>query len=263
MIIDFHSHIWPDSIAPRALGGNVPEMELFGDGTVAGLAATQDSAGIDRSVCLVVANTPAQLASANKFAGSLDRSRFIPFGSIHPLVTPDENLRHLRENTVKGVKLHPVFQRFRLDDPTLYDTLAALEGEFCVITHVGDGGGGDGTNCTPQMVASIARTFPRLALVACHFGGYHQLGEAEGALANVAVMIDTSWPPGLATLDPQTVRETIRRHGVERVLFASDWPTAAPAAEIAAIRSLGLHDDETTMILGGNAQTLLGIGDDA
>lgn len=237
-------------------------MVLFGDGTVAGLAAAQDEAGIGRSVCLTVANTPTQLTSVNKFAGSLDRSRFIPFGSIHPLVSPEENVRHLRENHLSGVKLHPIFQGFRLDDPALFETLAALEGEFCVITHVGDGGGGDGTTCTPLMVAAIAANFPRLELIACHFGGFHHLVEAKEALANVSVMIDTSWPPSLSTLDPKTVRETVRRHGVERVLFASDWPTAAPAAEIAAIRSLGLDDDETAMILGGNAQALLGIHGD-
>ena len=261
MIVDFHNHVWPDAIAYRALGGNIPGMELFGDGTVAGLAAAQDEAGVDRSVCLTVANTPSQLASANRFAGSLDRSRFIPFGSIHPQVSPEENLAHLRENKVAGVKLHPVFQGFALDDPALFDTLAALEGEFCVITHVGDGGGGDGSTCTPQMVATIATTFPRLALVACHFGGYHFLDEANVALADIAIMIDTSWPPSVATLDPRTVRETIRRHGVERVVFASDWPTAKPSAEIAAIRSLGLDDDETALILGGNAQALLGLVD--
>jgi predicted TIM-barrel fold metal-dependent hydrolase len=261
MIIDFHNHVWPDDIAPRALGGNIPGMALFGDGTVAGLSAVQDEAGIDRSICLAVANTPAQLTSANRFAGSLDRSRFIPFGTIHPLATPEENVRHLRENKLPGVKLHAVFQGYRLDDPALYETLAALEGEFCVIAHVGDGGGGDGTTCTPQMVAAIARNFPRLDLVACHFGGYHRLEDAKEALTDISIMIDTSWPPSVATLDAKVVRETVRRHGVERVLFASDWPTASPKAEIAAIRSLGLDDDETAMILGGNAQALLAITD--
>jgi predicted TIM-barrel fold metal-dependent hydrolase len=261
MIVDFHNHVWPDHIASRALGGNIPGMKLFGDGTVAGLAAVQDEAGIDRSVCLNIANTPAQLASANRFAGSLDRSRFIPFGSIHPLVTPEENLATLRENNVAGVKLHPVFQGFRLDDPALYETLSALEGEYCVITHVGGGGGGDGSACTPEMVAAIATTFPKLDLVACHFGGYHFLDEANVALKDVPIIIDTSWPPSIATLDPSLVRETIRRHGVQRVVFASDWPTANPAAEITAIRALGLREDELAMILGGNAQALLGLQD--
>jgi predicted TIM-barrel fold metal-dependent hydrolase len=257
VIIDFHSHVWPDSVAPRALGGNIPNMQLFGDGTAKGLALAQDEAGIDFSVCLAVANTPAQLTAANNFAGSLDRTRFIPFGSIHPAATPEENLRHIRENSLPGVKLHAVFQGYRLDDPALYETLAALEGEVCVIAHVGDGGGGDGTNCTPAMVAQIAKTFPRLDLIACHFGGYHHLRDAREALEGVSIMIDTSWPPSVAELDPMSVREIIRRHGVERVLFASDWPTASPKAELEAINNLGLQPEELSMVLGGNAQRLL------
>jgi len=261
MIIDFHTHIWPVAVARKALGGNVPDMPLFGDGTIRGLTMAQDEAGIARSVCLAVANTPAQLTAANGFVGSLDRQRFIPFGSVHPRASPDENLRHLDDNRVRGVKLHPIFQNYRLDDPALLDTLAALEDRYCVIVHVGDGGGGDGSTCTPAMLASIARTFPDLPLVACHFGGYHRLDEAEDALRGVAVMIDTSWPPSLAELEPGRVREAIRRHGVERVLFASDWPTASPVDEIAAVRALGFHDDETELILGGNARTLLGIDD--
>lgn len=259
MIIDFHTHVWPDAVARRALGGNIPDMSLFGDGTVAGLAQAQDEAAVDRSVCLAVANTAQQLEAANGFVGMLDRSRFIPFGSVHPDAPADVNLGHLRANGVAGVKLHAIFQGYRLDDPRLYDTLAALEGEFCVIAHVGEGGGSDGAPCTPRMVADIARAFPRLALVACHFGGFHRFAEAEQELAGLPVLVDTAWPPSLADLDPATVRERVRRHGVERVLFASDWPTASPAAEIEAVRRLGLDDDEVSMVLGGNACALLGI----
>jgi hypothetical protein len=261
VIVDFHSHVWPDAVARKALGGNVPDMPLFGDGTVAGLAAAQDEAHIDRSVCLAVANTPDQLAAANQFIGSLDRNRFVPFGSVHPRATPEENLHHLRSNRVAGVKLHPVFQGYRLDDPGLYDTLEALQGEFCVIAHVGDGGGADGTSCTPAMLADIARAFPQLALVACHFGGYHRLEEADEALAGLSLLVDTAWPPSLAELHPAVVRDRIRHHGVERVLFASDWPTASPATEVTAIRRLGLHPDEETLVLGGNACALLGLDD--
>jgi predicted TIM-barrel fold metal-dependent hydrolase len=43
------------------------------------------------------------------------------------------------------------------------------------------------------------------------------------------------------------------------VVFGSDWPMADPAAEIAAIRNLGLTDDEVDGILGGNVARLLGL----
>jgi predicted TIM-barrel fold metal-dependent hydrolase len=259
VIIDAHNHVWPDHVAAKALGGNIPDMPLFGDGTVAGLSAAQSEAGIDYSVCLAIANTPKQLETANTFVGSLDRTKFIPFGTIHPDVSPEDNLAVLRANGMRGVKLHPVFQNFRLDDPALFDVLGALEGEFPVIAHVGEGGGGDGSTCTPAMLRKMAKAFPKLDLIACHFGGYHRQAEAAEEVLGLPVMLDTSWPPSVASLDKDAVREVIRRHGVERIVFASDWPTASPAAEVAAIRDLGLDDDETDAILGNNLARVLGL----
>ena len=257
-IIDAHNHVWPDKVAEKALGGNIPGMEVFGDGKVSGLLKVKQEAGIDLSVCLAVANTAAQVESANRFIGGLDREHFIPFGTIHPDMAPEENLEHLRANKVEGVKLHPVFQKFRLDDRALWDVLGALAGEFPTIIHVGAGGGGDGSTCTPAMLRDIVLAFPELDVIACHFGGYHMLDDAEESVIGLPVLLDTAWPPSLAALDPATVRDLIRRHGVERVVFSSDWPTASPAAEVEAIRALGLDDDETAAVLGGNMARLLG-----
>lgn len=258
MIVDVHNHVWPDHVAPRALAGNVPGSELFGDGTAAGLVAAQDEAGVDLSVCLAVANHPGQVETANAFVGSLDRSRFVPFGTIHPGLAPEDNLASLRAHGVKGVKLHPIFQGYSLDDPALLPVLEALAGEFCVIAHVGEGAGADGTACTPEMVRDIAAAVPSLTLIACHFGGYHRLAQAE-CLLGTSVHFDTAWPPTLGALDPGPLRDLIRRHGVEKVLFASDWPTASPAAELAVLRGLGLDDDELEAVCGGNAVRLLGL----
>jgi len=259
MIIDLHNHVWPDHVAARALGAGVPGMRLFGDGTVAGLAAAQDEAGVNYSVCLAVASVPGQVERANAFVGGLDRDRFIPFGTIHPGLSPEENLRHLRAAGVRGVKLHPTFQHYRLDDPALLAVLDALAGEFPVIAHVGAGGGGDGSSASPAMVRAIVRAVPRLTLIACHFGGYQMLDDAEDTLVGQPVMFDTSWPPSLGGLDPARVRALIERHGPQNVLYASDWPTASPAAEIAAIRALGLCAADTALVLGGNAARLLGL----
>lgn len=259
MIIDAHNHVWPDAVAKKALSGNVPDMMYFGDGTVTGLAAVQEQDGIDRSVCLAVANTPDRVESANRFIGSLDRERFIPFGTIHPGLDPAENLASLHEHQVLGVKLHPVFQQYRLDDPALWDVLELLQGQFPVIIHVGEGGGGDGTACTPQMVRAILDRFPALEVIACHVGGYHRLDDAEDHLIGTRCYLDTSWPPSLASAPTERVLDMMSRHGFDRVLFASDWPTASPGREVAAIRDLGLDDQTTSGILGGNVARLLNI----
>ncbi len=256
MIVDVHCHVWPDAVASRALGASIPDMPLRGDGTVAGLTAAQEEAGVDLSVCLSIATRADLVERANKFAGSLDPTRFVGFGTVHLGLPPDENLAILRATGVRGVKLHPTFQRFALDDPAVLDVLEALAGEFPVITHVGAGGGGDGSGATPRMVRDIARSLPHLDLIACHFGGFKML-EESAELIGENVLLDTSWPPSLATLDPRRVRGIVQRHGVERVLFASDWPTASPRDEIAAIRALGLAEEDEALVLGGNAQRVL------
>lgn len=259
MIIDGHTHVWPDKIAARALAGSVPDLERMGDGTVSGLAAAMERGGIDRAVCLAVANTGAQVEAANAFAGGLDPSRFVGFGSVHPDLSPEENVASLERHGLRGVKLHPFFQHYALDDPRLWDTLDALQGRFVVVTHVGAGSDPDANaRCTPQMLVDLARRFPRLDVVACHFGGYRLLEEAEELVAGLGVHVDTSWPPSLDQLDPARVRALIERHGPDRVVFSSDWPMADPGREVEAVRSLGLSDDDTEAVLGGNLARLLG-----
>ena len=83
--------------------------------------------------------------------------------------------------------------------------------------------------------------------------------QAQELIVGAPVLLETSWPPSVATLDPQVVRDLIRRHGVDRVVFGTDWPMTDPAAEIAAIRALGLEPDEEAAILGGNLARLLGL----
>lgn len=259
MIIDLHNHVWPDKVAARALGGAIPDMPLRGDGTVAGLYSAQEEAGIDYSVCLAIANEPEHVERTNTYIGGLDRSRLVPFGTIHPRRSVSDNLASLRAAHVAGVKLHPTFQKYRLDDPALLEVLEALAGEFPVIAHVGAGGGGDGSGATPMMVRDIVRNLPKLTMIACHYGGYHNLDEAMRTLLGEPVYFDTSWPPSLATLDPMLLRTIITKHGSDRIVFASDWPTASPVAEIRALHALDLPEADLGLILGGNAERILAL----
>jgi hypothetical protein len=260
MVIDGHCHVWPDAVAERALAGSVSDLRRFGDGKVSTLQSVMEAAGIDRAVCLGVANTPDRVEAANRFAGSLDRSRFIGFGSIHPGLSADENVASLRAHGLCGAKVHPFFQQYSLDDPKLWEIFAAMEGEFTVIAHVGAAGSDAGLRCTPAMLAEIARAFPRLALIACHFGGYRVLDQAENDVVGLpGVYLDTSWPPGLGTLDRKRIRRLVERHGPERVVFASDWPMADPATDIAAVEALGFDTDTTRGILGENLRRILRI----
>ena len=260
MIIDAHTHIWPDSIAAKALAGTLPDLEVFGDGTKSGLLESMARSGVDRSICLGVANVPAQIEPANLFAGSLEDERLIGFGSVHADADPAETLASIEHHGLKGVKVHPIFQGYAIDDPGVLPVFDAFQDTgTIVIMHVGAGSTPDVTaRSTPDKLKGLIERFPRLKLIACHFGGYRLSDEAAELIAGLPVYVDTSWPPSLSLLEPRRVREFIEHHGPDRVVFSSDWPMADVAQEIAAVESLGLPGDQVDMILGGTMAHLLG-----
>jgi predicted TIM-barrel fold metal-dependent hydrolase len=103
----------------------------------------------------------------------------------------------------------------------------------------------------------VIEMFPGLDVIACHFGGYRLLDEAEENIIGLPVYVDTAWPPSLGDIDAERLRAIIERHGPERVLFGSDWPMASPADELGAVRALGLGPEQTAGVLGDNMKRLL------
>lgn len=262
MIIDAHCHVWPDHIAPQILASRPSDLDPVHDGTVAGLLRTMDAAGVDHAMTLGVAGVARNVERTNEFIGSVDRARFTPFGTVHPDLPVDVNLKSLHNNGIRGVKLHPLFQDLSLGDPRVLDILQALaEDDFTVITHVGAGGSAEANDRgTPRYLLGVLERLPKLRLIACHFGGYHQLNDAEELIVGSSAILETSWPPTMAALDRNRIRSLIERHGTDRVVYGSDWPMADPAAEIAAVRSLGLSAEAEQAVLGGTLAGILGPG---
>jgi len=259
MVIDVHCHAWPDRIAERAMSGRNPELPRQGDGTLGGLRSAIAAGGVDQAVVLGIADDPRHVDGVNRFVSSCKAQGFLGFGTVHPGLSVEENLASLHRNDVRGVKLHTLYQGFALNEPRMYELYEAFGSDIAVIMHVGSGGDAAANQRgTPAMVRDVVRTFPELRLVCCHFGGYHQLDDAEAELLGLDVYLETSWPPALATLAPSRVRDIISKHGSDRIVFGSDWPMADPAAEIAAIQALGLSDDAVEDVLGRNFLRLLG-----
>ena len=263
MIIDAHTHVWPDRIAEIALSSSVDKLDNLtarGDGTVGGLMSDMSGSGVDLSCCLGIANEARHVDSVNRFVAGLESDVRFGFGTVHVDLPVEENIASLKRHGIRGVKIHPLYQGFALDDPRLWEILDAFGEEFAVITHVGAGGTPEANRLSnPKMVRDIARQFPGLRLTACHFGGYKLLDDAEEMLAGADIVLETSWPPSLKTLRPERVRQLIRKHGAERIVFGSDWPMTSPAEEIETIQKLGLTDTETKLVLGGTLARVLGI----
>lgn len=263
MIVDAHCHVWPDHIAARVLQDRPAGLDAVHDGTLDGLLRTLDAAGIDVGVCLGVAAVAKNVQRTNEWIGAIGRDRLVPFGTVHPDLPVEVNMASLRDNGIRGVKLHPLFQDLHLADPRIVEIVTAIAEEgLPVITHVGAGGDPAANDRgAPQHVRALTERIPGLTLLACHFGGYHRLDEAEAHVIGSTAYVETSWPPTMAELEPERVRALIARHGADRVVFGSDWPMADPAAEIAAIRSLGLPAGDEDAILGTTLARVLGLAD--
>lgn len=255
-IIDAHCHIYPDAIADKAVQSirAFYDLQMGQDGTVEGLKKAHDAAGITRAVVHSVATNPKQVRSINDFiAGAMKESggRFTGLGALHPLSADMRgDIEHLLSLGLHGVKLHPDFQRFRLDDPVC-DEMYALcrDAKLPLLIHTGDQRY-DYSN--PNRLLPVLERCPGLTVVGAHFGGWSLWEDAANALhGQKDLYVDCS--SSLYALSKEKARGLIRLYGADRVLFGSDYPMWSPGEELKRLYALDLTDDELQMILWGNA----------
>lgn len=262
-VIDIHAHAFPDALAPRAVAHLARQADVRPrlDGTVGALVASMDRAGIDAAVVCSVATDPAQVPSILRWSAAIAGERIIPFPSIHPAAPDGASLvRQAADAGFRGVKLHPEYQDFFVDDPGLADLYGALAAAGLVLLlHAGhDIGFPDSDRAAPRRILAVHRAFPDLSVVAAHLGGYRRWAEVAETLLGSGVYLDTSFAVRRA---PEPLLRTILiGHRPDRLLFGSDSPWADQAEEIAAIRGLGLPTELEVGILGRNARALLRLG---
>ncbi len=260
-VIDFHAHVFPDDLAARAIAGMVDRthMRAHYDGTVAGLIGAMDRAGVDVSVIAPVATKPSQVRSINDWTARLTDPRFVRFGAIHPrLDDATTEIARIARLGFKGVKLHPEFQAFRPDEPRMTPVYeACAEHGLIVLFHAGEDPNFETVSGTPDVFLHLVERYPSVTFVLAHMGGYRRWDEVAEHLIGAPVHLDTSHATEL--LAPEELVSLARRHGVERVLFASDGPWTDAASALRSVRDAGFTDEELEGVLGGNAVRLLGI----
>jgi hypothetical protein len=264
MIIDIHTHAFPDQLAARALqllsdDSDVPPRT---DGTCAGLIASMRSAGIDRSAIMPIATKPSQVRSINNWAAGVNRQypELICFGTLHPQQDDlQAEIDRMVADGIVGVKFHPDFQEFFVDDPQwtlMYRALA--DAGLIVLFHAGvDIGLPPPIHCSPERLARALDAVPDLTVIAAHMGGYRCWEDVERYLAGRDLYFDSSY--SLADMGLEAMVSLMRAHGTEKILFATDSPWTDQSEEVAGIRALDLTDDEIAAVLGGNASSLLNV----
>ena len=262
LTIDFHTHFYPDSLAPRAIefGTSFPQAEAFTNGTRKELEKSMDRAGIDVSVCLPLANSAENVDSINRFAIANNSEKIIMLGTIHP-DTPDNPavIAELSKADIKGIKLHPEFQQFDFFDSRMTPLWkSCIEHNMFILTHAGaDIAFKAPFRTNPAMVAEFHKKYPELNLVAAHFGSWGMWDEVEKHLIGLPIQLDLGYTAGF--IPPEKMVSMIRKHGVEKILFGTDSPWRDQKSDMEFIKSLPLTESELKMIMGGNAARILGL----
>ena len=260
MRIDAHCHVYPEKIAARAVEGigSFYGMPLDHKGTLADLVEVQSRAGITHGVIFSVATTPHQVGSINRFIAQSAREsggRFVGLGTVHPdSPTLRADIDEIISLGLRGVKLHPDFQRFKIDDYRCLKIYELCEGRLPVLLHCGDHRF-DFSN--PNRLAPILSIYTELTVIGAHFGGWSVWGGAVRALAPYPnFYVDTS--SSLYALTDAEIVSMIRAYGAHRVLFATDYPMWSVENEIARLDGLGLDERELDLIYYQNASRLFG-----
>lgn len=262
MVIDFHVHCFADELAERAVTSLAERSGLppRSDGTVRGIKASMKKAGINRSVLLSIATKPGQTQKITQWANSVQDDDIIAFGSIHPDY-PDyaEELVKMKESGIKGIKFHPDYQDFFVDDPKLFPIYEkAAELGMILMFHAGvDIGFQPPYHCPPARMRKVVEEFRGAKIVAAHMGGYDSWDEVEKHLAGKPLYLDTSF--SIHRLGREKFLKLAGRHGFDRILFATDSPWKDQLEEVEKIRSLALPEDVQEAVLAGNAAKLLGL----
>jgi uncharacterized protein len=259
-IVDFHVHCFPDALAKKAvpkLAGKAG-VKPWLDGTISDIESSMSNAGISCSVILPIATKPAQTLSINNWAIKTQRKGIVCFGTIHPeFMEWKKELRRIKDEGLKGVKLHPDYQEFFVDDQklfTIYDEIFNLD--LIMVFHAGiDIGLPLPTHCTPERLAGILDAFPGGKIVAAHMGGFKMWDEVEDCLVGKDIYFDTSYSIGW--MSDEQAKRIIKNHGYEKILFGTDSPWGDQAKEISKLMGLGIDEKILKNIMGRNAKRLL------
>lgn len=266
MIIDFHTHCFPEALAPKALGklSAAGGLRPVTDGTVAGTVRHAEESGVTLSVVCNIATNAHQMAKVNEFAIAVNdyTPSLTALGSVHPdasVAEIEHQLDHLLDHDIRGIKIHPEYAAYYVDEPAWEPIFAACEerGMF-LLTHAGyDFISPDRIAVTPSRLAKVLDRHPELTVIAAHLGANMLWDEVKNTLCGRERLYFDTAILSREGADPHVVREIIRKHGAERILFGSDMPWSDPAEEIAFLRSLGLEKEEEDRIFFQNAEQLL------
>ena len=282
MIIDFHTHTFPDKIAGSVIGKLqlLSRSRPFTNATNDGLRRSMEQAGIDLSILLPVMTHAGQVHKLNELAARTNEhwkeTGLLSFGGMHPDTEDYKSaLRQVADMGLPGIKLHPAYQGADFDDIRYLRIIdKASELGLIVLTHAGwDIGIPEHNYCDTRHIQHVMREVGPDKLVLAHMGGWQDWKAVGEELAGLPLYFDASFSTGDIVPAPGTTRtpeeshnmnreqftRLVRKLGTDRILFATDCPWSDQTESLKFIRDCAFSQQELEDILGNNAQKLLGI----
>ena len=280
MIIDIHTHTFPQDIAKRALQSMQQKCHtaLFSDGTEDGLLTSEQHAHVDLAVVQPVATNPDKVSHLNDYIiarNKVPERNIISFGAMHPACPYwEQELEKLKTSGIAGIKLHPPYEKVDIDDPRSIAILRKCKDlEMIVLIHSGKDVGIPGaTEALPVKIRHALDVVGPMKMIAAHMGGWGCWNDAKELLSDTGIFFDTAFSLGVMKPAPDQYKwtkndlqllsndmfcEMVQAFGSEHIFFGTDSPWADPAQELWKIKELPLSKEEITMILGKNASRLL------
>ncbi len=259
-IIDIHSHVYPENIAWKAADSVRDFYEIRGDemqGTAQELLERGRAAGISQYAILPVAIRPERVSGINDFSKkqASQHPEFIACGTIHAAMDDIEaETQRILDMDLRAVKMHPDTQIFPIDDIRLYPFYDAIQGRIPVIFHMGD----HRYNYShPVRLYKLMLQFPRLQVVAAHFGGYRMHAEALDVLKDTGCFLDIS--STMMFMQPGEAERYIHFYGAERMAYGTDYPLWDPVTQVERFLQLKLTSEQLETIAWKTAHHLLNL----
>lgn len=265
MVIDFHTHVFPDKLASRAfevlsINAKAAGYEPIHNLTKSALVKKMDEFGVDLSVVCPVATKPTQSEKNLTWGKEIEDERIVALAGLFPdKESWKENVDNACVMGYKGIKLHPEYQNFVLDDESMFPLYeyAFSKGMF-ILFHAGyDPIGSEPFKSNPTKFLRLVNEFKGAKIVAAHFGGQSQWDEVEEMLAGSDIYLDTSM--GFKYFSEKQFLSILNKHGADRILFGSDSPWSHTGEELDSLRAIGLDSVTMDKILCLNAKKLLKI----
>lgn len=259
LVIDCHDHVYNRRIAPRAVQsvGKFYNVDMNCTGISDELVKMAAASPIKRFVINAVALSPSPVCKLNDFIAEECKAHeeFIGLGTLHPdMDGAEEEIERIISLGLKGIKLHPDSQSFNMDCDKAMRLYERIEGRLPILMHCGDY---RFDRSHPRRLVNVLKEFPKLEVIAAHFGGWSIYDEAIPYMSQLDCMMDIS--SSMPFIGTEHVKKLIGLYGADRLMFGSDFPMWNPVKELDSFMSIEMSEDDREKILWKNAARVFGI----